>query len=313
MNTSASRRAFLAAACLASLLTAFALQPEEPRFRFGIVADVQYADKPARGKRHYNESSEKLRACVADFKQRELAFAANLGDSIDGYCLDADEVDSDPEKSVADLAMIAGVFRQLTCPVRHVLGNHCLSVPRPTLLKELGLKSSYYEFAREGWRFLVLDGMDVSYKSPAGSKQAKEAKARLAKNPKLSKYAGALGQEQMAWLKKQLADAAKQKQRVIVFCHHPVLAAASSASAILWNATEVEAALVQSGCVVAWINGHDHKGGYAFANGIHHLTVQGMVESPTGGNSYAIATVFAGRIVIKGIGTTPTRMLEFKP
>ncbi|MCX6907734.1 MAG: metallophosphoesterase [Verrucomicrobia bacterium] len=300
MTPSASRRALLTTFWISFVLAAFGQQAEQALFRFGVVTDVQYADKPARGKRHYNESAEKLRACVADFNRRELAFVANLGDSIDG----------DGGKSATDIALIAGIFRQLTCPVQHVLGNHCLNVPRPALLKELGLKSPYYEFARECWRFLVLDGMDVSYKSPDGSKQAKEAQNYLEKNPKLNKYAGALGEEQMVWLREQLADAARQKQRVIVFCHHPILAAASSPGAVLWNAGEVEAALVRSGCVVAWINGHDHKGGYAFANGIYHLTVHGMIESPTGGNSYAIASVFETRIAIEGKGTTPSRVLE---
>ncbi|MBI5683916.1 MAG: metallophosphoesterase [Verrucomicrobia bacterium] len=303
MISFASRRTLLITLWFSFLFAAFGQQAEQPIFRFGIVADVQYADKPARGKRRYNESAEKLRACVADFKQQELAFVANLGDSIDG----------DAARSPADMALIAGIFRQLSCPVRHVIGNHCLNVPRPALLKELGLKSPYYEFDRGRWRFLVLDGMDVSYSSPEGSKQAKEAKICLERNPKLSKYAGAIGEKQMAWLREQLADAARQKQRVMVFCHHPILAAASSPGAILWNAAEVEALLVQSGCVVAWINGHDHKGGYAVANGIHHLTVQGMVESPTGGTSYAIASVFATRIVIEGRGTTPSRVLEIKP
>ena len=303
MMTSGFRRALLTAVWFSFVLVAFGQQAEQPIFRFGIVADVQYADKPAKGKRHYNESADKLRACVSDFNRQELAFVANLGDTIDG----------DGGKSAADMVLIAGIFRQLTCPVRHVLGNHCLDVPRPALLKELGLKSPYYEFARERWRFLVLNGMDVSYKSPEGSKQAKEAKSYLEKNPKLNKYAGALGEEQMAWLREQLADAARQKQRVIVFCHHPILAAASSPAAVLWNAAEVEAALARSGCVVAWINGHDHKGGYAFANGIHHLTVHGMVESPTGGNSYAVASVFETRIAVEGKGTTPSRVLEINP
>ncbi|MCX6900028.1 MAG: metallophosphoesterase [Verrucomicrobia bacterium] len=303
MNTFGFHRALLTAVWFSVLLSTFAQQAEQPLFRFGIVADVQYANKPARGKRHYNESADKLRACVADFNQQQLAFVANLGDSIDG----------DGDKSAADLALIASIFRQLTCPVRHVIGNHCLTVPRPALLKELGLKSPYYEFAHERWRFLVLDGMDVSLKSPDGSKQTKQAEDYLAKNPKLNKYAGALGEEQIAWLREQLADAARQKQRVIVFCHHPILAAASSPAAVLWNAAEVEALLVQSGCVVAWINGHDHKGGYALAKGIHHLTVSGMIESPTGGNSYAIASAFATRIAVEGKGTTPSRVLEIQP
>jgi len=303
MMPSASRRTLLATFWLSLVFVAFGQQAGQPLFRFGVVADVQYADKPPKGKRHYNESADKLRACVADFNRRELAFIVNLGDSIDG----------DGRKSSADLSLIAGIFHQLSCPVRHVIGNHCLTVPRPALLKELGLESSYYAFTRERWRFLVLDGMDVSQKSPEGSKQAKEAEKYLAKNPMLSPYAGAIGEAQLTWLCDQLAGAARQKQRVIVFCHHPILAAASSPAAILWNAAEVEALLVQSGCVAAWINGHDHKGGYAFANGIHHLTVHGMIESPTGGNSYAIASVFETRIAVEGMGTTPSQVLEIKP
>ena len=303
MTTSGSRRAFLAAVGFSCFLTAFGQQAEQPLFRFGLVADVQYADKPERGKRHYHESADKLRACIADFNRQGLAFAVNLGDAIDG----------DGAKSAADMALIAGIFRQLTCPVQHVIGNHCLAVPRPALLKELGLKSPYYAFSRERWRFLVLDGMDVSTKSPEGSKQANEAQNHLAKSPKPNPYAGALGEEQMTWLRGQLADAARRQQRVILFCHHPILAAASGPGAILWNAAEVEALLVRSGCVVAWINGHDHKGGYALANGIHHLTIAGMIESPTGGNSYAIASVFTARIVIEGRGTTPSRVLQITP
>ncbi len=298
-----SRRALLILGCLSLVMTALGQQAGKPLFQFGVVADVQYADKPPRGNRHYNESADKLRACVADFNKRELAFTVNLGDSIDG----------NGEKSAADLALIAGIFRQLSCPVRHVIGNHCLTVPRPALLKELGLESSYYAFSQGPWRFLVLDGMDVSRKSPEGSKQAGEVEKYLAKLPKSNPYAGALGETQMTWLCDQLAAAAKQKQRVIVFCHHPILAAASSPGSILWNSEEIQKLLVQSGCVAAWICGHHHKGGYAVADGIHHLTIHGMIESPSGGTSYAVISVFPTKIAVEGFGTTPSQVMDIKP
>lgn len=313
MKNPGLRRMLLVALWFSFILTTLGEQADQPLFRFGLVADVQYGNKPPRGKRNYVESAERLRACVADFKQRGLAFVVNLGDSIDGYSPDGENMDSAPEKSVTDLALIAGIFQQLPCPVRHVIGNHCMNVPCPVRLKELGLKSPYYEFSHQGWRFLVLDGMDVSRKSPEGSKQEQEAKSFLEKNPKANKYAGAIGKDQIAWMRDQLADAARQKQRVILFCHQPILAAASSRGATLWNAAEIEAMLVKSGCVVAWINGHDHKGGYAFVNGIHHLTVEGMIESPKGASNYAIASVFATRIAIEGKGLMPSRELKINP
>ena len=40
--------------CLTALShTAFAQEPDEPLFSFGVIADVQFADKPDAGARHY--------------------------------------------------------------------------------------------------------------------------------------------------------------------------------------------------------------------------------------------------------------------
>jgi putative lipase involved disintegration of autophagic bodies len=67
--------------------------------------------------------------------------------------------------------------------------------------------------------------------------------------------------------------------------------------------------LKQYPAVKAWINGHDHAGGYAFYQGIHHLTLPGMVESAPGNNCYAIIQVYPDRLVIEGKGTTASRNL----
>jgi 3',5'-cyclic AMP phosphodiesterase CpdA len=275
---------------------------EQPAFRFGLVADVQYGDKPARGKRAYRDASVKLRAAVVGLAQHDLAFVVNLGDIIDGNGV----------KSGGELALIAGIFREMRAPVYHIIGNHCLSAGRTVVMRELGLRSPYYEFVRERWRFLLLDGMDVSVKSAPGSEEARQAREFLAKNPKLPKYNGAIGRRQMAWLQERLQAAGAAGERVIVFCHHPITAEKNARSLLLWNAGEVEGVLAKSGRVAAWINGHDHKGGYVFTNGIHHLTVPGMVESPPGGNSYAIAEVFGDRIAIVGQGTVPSRVLRLR-
>jgi len=270
--------------------------------RFGLVADVQYADKPDQGKRHFRKSADKLKAAVADWGRQDLAFVASLGDLIDGH----------GPASADELRRLAGLFGPLAVPVRHVIGNHCLEVERNTLLDVLGLKSGYYDFSHGDWRFVVLDGMDVSVKSPPGSDELALAREYLARNPKLVRYNGAIGPKQLAWLKERLSEAGRLGQKAVVFCHHPVLPEPRSPANVLWNHKEVLAALTGSGCVAAYFCGHEHSGGYAVESGLHHVTVPGMVESPDDSTGYAVVELRPDRLVIRGLGTVPSRVLKMK-
>lgn len=312
-----SRRSFLGAlVCTGALACASFLAPirsaenapptpaaAEPLFRFGVIADIQYADKPAPGVRQYRTSLAKLDRCVAWLNQQPLAFVANLGDIIDG----------NGPRSAEDLARVSEHLKPLQAPWRHVIGNHCLELDRAVLLPALGLSAPWYEFTQNGWRFLVLNGMDVSVKAPKDSPSGRAAREYLEINPKLPTYNGALGPDQLDWLKAQLAAARGAGQRVIVMCHHPVLPAASDASSILWNGAEVVNVLVEAGCVAAWFNGHDHRGGYAEHQGIHFVTFPGLVEAPADQSACAIVEVRPDRLVIQGLGTVPSRTLALRP
>ena len=109
--------------------TEIVLPNEAQLFRFGLFADVQYADKEAQGPRHYRESAAKLKACVDDFNQRDLAFVVNFGDLIDGH-----GAQSEPE-----LKQMLDLVKPLHAPLHHVIGNHCLEVERPALMRALNL------------------------------------------------------------------------------------------------------------------------------------------------------------------------------
>ena len=63
--------------------SATAQKPAEAVFSFGVVADVQYADQPDSGKRHYKSSLGRLEKCVSDLNRRDLSFVVQLGDFID--------------------------------------------------------------------------------------------------------------------------------------------------------------------------------------------------------------------------------------
>ncbi len=273
---------------------------EQPLLRFGLVADVQYADKPTAGRRAYAESLAKLEACAGDMNRRRVAFVVHLGDIIDGR----------DNRTVTDLERAVRSFRKFGAQVRHVIGNHCLVAGRPALMKALRLTAPYYEFSRPGWRFLVLDGMDVSLPGPQDAVSAAEAAERMTVYPKLISYDGAIGRRQLAWLRGQIKAAASAKQRVVIFCHEPAIEAAAATETLLWNADEVTSILEESGVVAAYFAGHHHSGGYAESRGIHHVTIQGLVEAPRDGNAYAVVEVFADRLEVIGVGDVPSRTLR---
>jgi manganese-dependent ADP-ribose/CDP-alcohol diphosphatase len=272
---------------------------DTPTLRIGLLADVQYADKDTVGRRRYREADDKLRACVADLATRNLDFVVDLGDLIDGH--DA--------LTQAELDRMCAIYRTLPVPVRHVVGNHDLLVGRPALMRSFGLTTPYCEWRLKGWRFLVLDALEVSTLAPIGPEEKALAADYLTRQPKLQTYNGALTDRQLDWLRERLADVRRCGERAIVLCHLPTILPASNAYHLIWNHEQVAAILEQSGCVVAYLSGHDHAGGYAFHAGIHHLTMPGLVEAPEGGNGYGILEVYPDRLVLTGVGTVISRTM----
>lgn len=294
--------------CVAALLllpaaqSAAAEAPEtQPEFSFGLIADVQYADKDNGGERRYRASLTKLEEAVGKLNRHALAFLANLGDSIDGR----------GDQSLTDLRRVLDVFTKSQAPVRHVIGNHCLELPRRELMPALGLDQGHYAFQFRGWQFLVLDTMEVSLKSEPGTAQRLEAEAWVANHPELPTYNGALGPNQLAWLKSELTEARKAQRNVVVLSHHPLATIPGHESLLLWNAVDVRQVLSEAGCVVACFAGHDHVGAYVRTDGIHYLTMPGVVEAPTDSNRYAVVDVYRDRLEVRGAGDAPSRTLQF--
>ena len=301
--------ASLAAAAGAWYLAACALSGAAPIpvFIFGVIADVQYRDAEPSGTRFYRESSAKLAEAVERFNELRPAFVVQLGDLIDGVSASYD--------------VVLPIMARLGPPAYHVLGNHDQSVEmeqQRTVLRRLGLDRlgsgrGYYDFARQGWRFLVLNGNDLSViASPEGSPERNAATAMLEalkkrNAPNAQTWNGGIGAVQLAWLKRTLARAESAHERVVVFCHFPVL---PPGSATLWNDREVLAALEASPAVVANFSGHEHRGGYAEQGGIHFVTLRGVVEGHD--SAYALVEVYADRLELKGFGREPSRTLTIR-
>jgi 3',5'-cyclic AMP phosphodiesterase CpdA len=288
----------------ALLLTAIAALPSEaPLFSFAVLADVQYADKDTAGAREYRASLDKLRRTVVEVNAARPAFVVQLGDLIDA--------------GADNLERILPVWNSLDASRYHVLGNHDFALPRGELLGRLGMDRAWYDFAHSGWRFVVLDGMDVSVPGtePGGGarRQAEEMLAQLRrdKRPNAQAWNGAVSPEQMDWLRGVLDDACGKRQRVMVFCHFPVLAAQSTPQHLLWNADRVVQVLSESASVAAFLNGHDHRGGYAERGGIHFVTLPGLVESGAT-LSWTLIDVYGDRLEFRGRGGAPSRNLGLR-
>lgn len=276
--------------------------PKEPlpHFSFGVIADVQYCDQESRGVRHYRASLAKLEECVEDLNTRDLAFTIHLGDFID--------------KGVESFKKALPLYERLEMPAYHVLGNHDFDVPadrKGDVCRILGLEERYYDFHVQGWRFIVLDGNDVSlYARPEDSGKHREAAAML-KGLKDKKAAfaqawnGGVGSEQMAWLENALKEAEDEGDRVVVFCHFPVY---PDNAHNLWNSEEVVRLLESFSCVKAYINGHNHAGNYGKLENIHYVTLPGMVDTPDT-NAYGWVDVFEDRLELNGRGRTTSRTL----
>ncbi len=275
---------------------------ERPAVSFGVLADIQYADKPAAGRREYRKSIEKLKECSAALQSQKLDFVIQLGDATD------DGAD--------DMRAVLSILKGLPVPTRHVVGNHDLYASRDHILKRLSLPRAYYDFSVRNWRFIVLDGMQVSVgrgwpeSSPNYQKAARMlANLRQAGARNATEWNGAVGEEQREWLRVTLADAAARRQRAMVFCHFPVLAESCRPEHLLWDHREVLAVLDSAPALVAYLNGHDHRGGYAVRNGVHYLTLPGMVESEVE-QSCNVAEAYSDRVEVHYPGKPAWRTMR---
>ncbi len=305
-----TRRNLLKAGGTAALLapfTGFAIDTASaqngPLFRFGIVADPQYAPVVPNLtlNRFYSNSLWKLSEAITAFNKEDLQFVATLGDIIDRHW--------------ESYAHILPVYDKLKHKRFFLLGNHDYEVGAEYLssvVRTAGMEKAYYDFAGGGYRFIVLDGNDVSTFAPPKDDPRREiAAARLAdlkaKNAANAfPWNGSLSDEQFAWLGTTIKKAQGAGEKVIVMGHYPVYPANRHN---LWDAERIVDLLTASPNVVAYFCGHNHAGNYGEAGGKYFVNFKGMVDTPDT-SAYSIVEVHADRIEIRGFGREENRTLK---
>jgi len=277
------------------------LNPAKKIVSFGLVADIQYADAEKKGNRDYRNTLNKLDKCVTVFNNHDLAFVINLGDMVDH-----DYISYDKTLTILD---------NLKTPLYNVPGNHDFEVDdqyKNQVRKRLKNKSGYFDFELDDMVFIVVDGTDISTFS--NLKNSKQYNMALAKSEELKSkgannaytWNGGIGDKQLKWLEKLLKKADNLNRKVIIFCHWPLLPENGTQ---LWNNREVLNLINGHHSVVAWIAGHHHAGGYEKTDGIHHLTLKGMVEARSE-TSCGIMEIKPDKLFLKGYGDQNDQALE---
>lgn len=271
------------------------------QIKIGVFADCQYCDCETAGTRFYRNSLEKLNDCINLYnRDKELAFVVGLGDLIDRDFSSFDSVNTILSKSKHE--------------VFHVIGNHDLSVEKTQIEDvpgKLNLNKTWYSVTKKGWRFIFLNGNDITFHSN-NKETVKEAekiteKLKTIGKPNFHEWNGGIGSAQMNWLEAELQDATNRNQKAAVFCHYPLLPFEAHA---LWNSEEVLAVLWKFSCVKLYANGHNHAGNFAFENGIHFVNLKGMVETENE-NAFSVISLSDEKIEIEGFGREESKSFLF--
>lgn len=266
----------------------------KPVLSFGVVTDVHWADEPTRGRRDYLASANKLRQCVDFWNTQGLEFVIECGDFVD-------------RGDLGTIQRINAVYRRAAAPTRCVLGNHdFVAFPRTKVIRALGMPAAYYSYGAKGWRFIVLDGLNLSeigWQKDSPQWQAGHAvRERLIaeKAPDAFHWNGGVGPEQRSWLAKELAAATAKREKVVVFCHIPTLPGTCRRGWLLWDHAEVVKVLDTCPTLVAYMCGHDHLGGYGVRNGVHYVTYPAMVEGTAASRSFVV-DAYDDRLVVRNM------------
>ncbi len=251
-------------------------------FSFGLMTDIHYNDIPELPERprYFRTSLINAGKAVEIFNAEGVDFIVSLGDSIDGVTRAQDQI---------DLARLDEVFTGFEGDLHYVIGNHDLrNLTREEYLyitSGVGESANYY-FDMEGFRFIVID-------------------ANWAPNYTIHSAV-------VAWLEETiieaaLVDAEEKGLKAVVFVHQWLYN--PNISRQIQNAEQVREIFERVGNVFAVFQGHVHRGGSWYINGIYYWGVQAMVnyQDPT----FVILRVYEDGIDIEGYGGATSGWLPY--
>lgn len=276
---------------------------EFPEFEIGVVADCQYCNCEAAGVRYYRKSPNRLHNAVKVFNKHALDYSIHLGDFID--------------RDFVSFDTVAPIWNNQKADNYHVLGNHDFSVIdslKSLIFEKLNIQDRYYSIVKNNWRFIVLDGNDLSIHGALSETKKLQTDSLFtllsSKNmPNLVEWNGGLSNEQLKWVENELKTSSENRERVGFYCHFPSFGEDQSHN--LWNYEQLLAIIDKYECVKFYFNGHNHAGSYVERNGVHYLNFKGMVDTDDS-TSFATVTFRNDSLLVKGFGREPSRSLKIR-
>ncbi|XP_030610966.1 manganese-dependent ADP-ribose/CDP-alcohol diphosphatase [Archocentrus centrarchus] len=322
---------------------------QTPLFTFGVIADIQYADMDdgynysLTRRRYYRSSLQLLRNARKSWSESAVkpAFILQLGDVIDGF-------NKPRDASERALDTVLREFSSCPAEVHHVWGNHeFYNFSRSALLRSKLNSAAHadrspnaapggsdiyaYRFSPfPGFTFVVLDAYDVSLLGREKSCEQYINAMNLIKlynknedlncppafgspTSRFTMFNGGFSKDQLDWLDSVLSSADEKQERVTIVSHVPVHPDCTDNVCLAWNFDELLAVIRSHSSVVCYMAGHAHDGGYCRDEdtGVHHLTVDGVIETPPDSNAFATVSVYRDRMVLKGCGSIRDRVFLF--
>lgn len=275
-------------------------QHDQAVFTFGLIADVQYCESKSQGSRYYRNSLTKLNKAINEFNSLDIDFIINLGDLID--------------RDYQSYAPVMEILEKSNKEIYHVIGNHDLTVKnryKKEVKDLLTGEETYFSFTRKGFRFIVLNTCEIStyYGSLLSANKAKMILDNLKSKgyPNAHDWNGQMSRRQIRWFKKQLAESEARGEHVLVFSHHTI---EPMGPHNVLNREEMLEITSDYDNIIAWFCGHDHSGSYSKLNGIHFVTMRGMVETPDS-TAWSVIEIHPNKLWIKGRGNEKTQVLEY--
>jgi manganese-dependent ADP-ribose/CDP-alcohol diphosphatase len=255
--------------------------------RFGLIADLQYADADDGSNydktsiRRYRQSLDICREALRSFAVDSVETVVTLGDLLDGRARKLgkhhqgarDLVEAFIGEEVAVFSVI-GNHDLYNFTRTEILSNHRDYIAKAKLPESVA--SAYCRYSdslcpgkmygsftpTHGFRFIFLDGFDVSCVESSSTTNSDEAWTFLStRNPNITDrhnlyncdfnknlgagerhfvpYNGAVSRAQVDWLRDELRQADSEGESVFVFCHVPTHPGCCKQSCLLWNYEEV--------------------------------------------------------------------------
>lgn len=281
-----------------------------------------------------NEAVKHWRAHEHKYNQK-MKFLLQLGDLIDGKCKSINESLPAMHRVLDELNKLFTGADDLDTPrLLNIWGNHefynfkrkdLLHLPLNTAKKlgqNLNSNANYYALdVTDRLRLICLDFYDYSVlgydnddpvyqdameylKSHNKNSDLNSAEGMRGHGARYTAFNGSLGATQLEWLEKELGACKANDKKALVCGHLPLHPQAADSMCLAWNnKTILELFWSFENTVVAYMCGHDHRGGYfRDKKNIHHITMAAIIETAPNSNAFATVKVYSDRISFEGVG-----------